>query len=124
MIILKKESMQFLNEALRLPALGTEQDWDLELADPSRVREFVNFYQERQLNSDQKQALMSLIIASLEDLSFSNDSMEALWKEISRILLNDFDLHRQTIEYWACHGDAAGSEEHSLHQHIRKLDIL
>jgi hypothetical protein len=39
-----KDSIQFLNTQLGLPATGTEQDWEIEMANPQRISQFIDFY--------------------------------------------------------------------------------
>jgi hypothetical protein len=56
-----------LNRELRLPAIGGEQDWEIELADANRVEEFCAHLTSVDLNDDERFALLSLIVASAQD---------------------------------------------------------
>jgi hypothetical protein len=60
-----RAASESLNASLGLPARGTEQDWDIELADASRVEEFLDCL-ERLTNEDERFALLSLIVASAD----------------------------------------------------------
>ncbi|QDV42049.1 hypothetical protein Enr13x_18920 [Stieleria neptunia] len=43
------------------------QDWEIELSDGQRLREFVEAYDTLSLNEDERFALMALIVASAHD---------------------------------------------------------
>jgi hypothetical protein len=54
--MLMKNSIGRLTGMLRLPATGAEQDWEIELADPSRVDEFVALFRRAELDSPDRTA--------------------------------------------------------------------
>ena len=95
-----KEAMAALNQALRLPATGREQDWDIELADPDRVDEFVAYFESHALNEGEKHALMALILGSLEDLSNKEKVSMELWDRVKRLLRADPGLHDDLVKQW------------------------
>lgn len=68
MYILYKEDIDYLNKLLNLPARGDEQDWDIELADPARLSEFLATFKAYNLTLSVKKAFLALIIASYDDL--------------------------------------------------------
>ena len=79
------------------------QDWDLTIADPTRLAEFCDLYESGSLNDETKFALMMLIVSSLDDALHGNStgpdtSIEA---RIERLLRQDFVLHLHTIYNWA-----------------------
>lgn len=105
MACLTKEAAAALNQALRLPATGREQDWDVELADPDRVDEFVAFAENHVLNGSERYALMALILGSLEDLAHREAVSSALWGRIARLLRADPGLHAALVEQWGPESD-------------------
>lgn len=100
-----KEAMAALNQALRLPATGREQDWDIELADPDRVDEFAAYFESHTLSKREKHALMALILSSLEDLSNKEEVSTELWDRIKRLLRADRDLYADLVKQWGPRND-------------------
>lgn len=98
---LTKEAMTFLDQALHLPATGREQDWDIELADANRANEFIRYLGEQSLSEDVKLALMALIIASLEDLSYQETIPPDLWEKVRKLLREDPPLYADLVQQWS-----------------------
>lgn len=96
-----KDAIAHLNQALRLPATGREQDWDIELADPGRAEEFVAYAETHDLPPEQRLALMSLILGSLEDLSQAGGLQPALWARAQSLLDADRGLYGGLVKRWA-----------------------
>ncbi len=86
------------------------QDWEYEVADSSRVEEFVSFYENEQLDGDEKFALMIIVISSFNDLLREKGMEIAIWERIKRNLVMDRHIHMNTILYWA---DIGGELEDS-----------
>ncbi len=95
-----KEAMAALNQALRLPATGQEQDWDIELADPDRVDEFVACFESHTSSEGEKHALMALILGSLEDLSNREEVSTELWIRVKRLLRADPGSYADLVKHW------------------------
>lgn len=85
-----------------LPACGYEQDWEVELADASRVGEFLEAYKTAFLTADDKVALMALLIASVDRYMGGHHRAPEEWQRISNLLTEERILHNETIKYWAC----------------------
>jgi len=101
-LYLKREAIENLYKKLNLPTLGPySQDWEYELADSSRIIEFLLFYEKHLLTNDEKYALMALIISSYDDSLSEGNTQENVWNKIRINLLKDFKLHKNTISYWA-----------------------
>jgi hypothetical protein len=122
---------EYINRMFSLPARGDEQDWDIELADPDRVEEFLSRYPEIERTDELSFALMSLIVASFDEkvwvrflevgkpLDFDWDFKDLvrmsgyevdalytarekeLWSRISAILAQKPDLFDGIISYWS-----------------------
>lgn len=100
-----KEAVAALNEALHLPAAGREQDWDIELADPDRVNEFVAYFESRALSKGERLALVALILSSLEDLSNREKVSLELWDRVRRLLRADPGLYADLVKQWGPKSD-------------------
>jgi hypothetical protein len=102
--MLQRTSLEKLESLLALPASGHEQDWEVELADPSRVGEFLEVYETAPLTADDKVALMALILASVDRYLGVEGRAPEEWTRIAVLLTDDHALHRETTSYWACDG--------------------
>ena len=100
-----KKAMAALNQALRLPATGREQDWDIELADPDRVGEFIAYFESHALSEGEKHALMALILGSLEDLSNKKEVSTELWDRVERLLRAEPGLYADLVKQWGPKND-------------------
>lgn len=76
------------------------QDWEIEAADSRRVVEFLDYYDTRQLNDDERFTLMSLIVASF-DKRLSSGRDDALQERIVGRLTDRFDVLNALVQYWA-----------------------
>lgn len=101
-MILKKEIVEQLSKELLLPYTGIEQDWDIEMANPNRINDFLNFYQKNDLSVNKKIAVMSLILASYEDFLTEN-SLESddRWNDVSLILESERVIFVDLINHWS-----------------------
>ncbi|MCU6798118.1 hypothetical protein OB236_38930 [Paenibacillus sp. WQ 127069] len=96
-----RSTIENLIVKLNLPALDPySQDWDLEMADSSRVAEFISFYEEQVLSENERFGLMALIIASYDDFISSGNEPDLVWSKIRYYLIQDFVIHKNTILYW------------------------
>lgn len=102
MINITFEAIEKLNMLLDLPYMDWMQDWDIQLADSNRIQEFCDAYEQENLDSNEKQALMALIIASYNNYLEERGNEMVLWDKIAALLRQDFDLHKPTLLYWLC----------------------
>lgn len=101
-MILKKEIIEQLSKELSLPFTGIEQDWEIEMADSNRINDFLEFYNQNDLSTDKKVAVISLILASYED--FLNENVLEIddrWNEIKFILESERLIFIDLINYWS-----------------------
>jgi hypothetical protein len=99
------------------------QDWEIECADPTRVREFLDFYAAGTANDDERFTLMAMILGSFEEYHGLHEPDSAIWERIRSVLTADIDLHRDQIEYYQCL-DAESEEEHfPITKLIRQINI-
>jgi len=121
-VILKREAIEYLNKVLLLPYIGTEQDWELELANPGRLEEFLIYYKSEPLSKDIKIALMSLILASYDDhLNKKNLSADETWEEIQHILEPEKETFNELIDYWSVNGENDPENYFTISPLIRKI---
>lgn len=105
-MILTKKAIESVSLKLDLPFKGIEQDWEVELADSKRVKEFVSFYKGLSLSLDEKMALMALILASYDDYLEENDiGKNEFWDEIRFLLRSEEELFRELLNYWSLDGE-------------------
>lgn len=78
------------------------QDWEIELSDGSRLREFVDFYCSAELSDDERFALMALIVASAHDALDITGLDDGLWDVIHNLLVAGFEVHASMIHDWCC----------------------
>lgn len=122
MYILNNEATDSLNRLLHLHATGNEQDWDIELAAPARIGEFLTFFKRNgSLDKAQKQALMALIIASCEELLQMGDILgPETWADISFILQSDVFYHN-LIEYWSLSSEKGDEDLFAMTSLMRSI---
>jgi hypothetical protein len=100
--ILDPSAINTLSAALHLPTTGSEQDWDIEMADPNRLSEFLAYYETHDLTPHEKQALMALVLASLEDtFPAARGEITVLWSRVVNAIAGDKHLHQSVLSYWA-----------------------
>lgn len=99
---LTKEAIENLDTKLCLPNLDQfSQDWEYELADSSRILEFITFYEQHDLTKDEKFALMALIISCFDDYLSEGEGPGEVWNQIRYYLLKDYQIHINKIRYWS-----------------------
>ena len=79
------------------------QDWEVQVADFSRVAEFLDAYDSAELDADDRFLLMEVIVASLDEGAHMGAQLENLWRSAERVLRGDPKLH--TLSYWSCGDD-------------------
>jgi hypothetical protein len=105
-MILKREIIEQLSKELSLPFTGIEQDWDIEMANSSRINDFLKFYQQNNLSLGKKNAVMSIILASYEDfLNENNLDIDYRWNEIKAILGSEKVIFTNLIAYWSLNNE-------------------
>jgi hypothetical protein len=77
------------------------QDWEWQVADATRLDEFIGAYRDPELSEDERFTLMETIIQSCEDLG-DGLSDDRRWVEVRALLEEHIDLHISSVWYWAC----------------------
>ncbi|MPM16375.1 hypothetical protein SDC9_62754 [bioreactor metagenome] len=84
-----------------LPFDSSMQDWEWMVADGERFEEFIDVFRLENLNDDERFSLMEVMIQCVEDMELQSER-EAAWLSMEPLLLSRPDIHRSTVEYWAC----------------------
>ncbi|MBN8822318.1 MULTISPECIES: hypothetical protein [unclassified Spirosoma] len=122
MHILTQQAINIVSQKLHLPITGLEQDWDIELADSSRIDEFLTlFKQDNNLDNEQKYVLMALILASCDDAlqegkALSRDS----WTYIEWVL-KTHSIYHALIDYWGLPTSKNENDLFALTPYIRAI---
>jgi hypothetical protein len=90
------EARQTLAARFGLPFGDAMQDWEIEVAMPTRLFEFLSAYSSWQIDDDERFSLAQVIIQSLEESEDDHHS-----EAVVDILVQDFHLHATTVWYWA-----------------------
>ena len=93
-------SIESLAARFGLPFSNEMQDWELEVADFSRIKEFMEVYISGSLDEEESFTLMAVIIASFDE---SEETLEGNvdWTDTLKIIEENFELHAYTVWYWS-----------------------
>jgi hypothetical protein len=83
-----------------LPNTPDMQDWEWEVADPSRIDEFMSAYESGDLSEDERFVLMEILLQSFADLGTSLED-DPRWVRALRWLDENVDLHAHSVWYWS-----------------------
>lgn len=103
-----------------LPYTSQMQDWEVEVSNPDRIREFIKTYEDGGLDENELFVLMNLIIASFDEAeqdSFANPE----WLRARELLLRDCELHAWTIWYWSDLAAALSETPFQVTRHMRPI---
>lgn len=95
-----RNAIDALAKRFGLPNHPSMQDWEYQVADPSRIDEFVAAYREDGLTEDERFVLMEMILQSFEDLE-SGGANDPRWSHVLGLLEFYIDIHIATVWYWA-----------------------
>ncbi len=126
-----KDSQQFLAQQLNLPYEHWMQDWEIEVADATKLDIFINYFQESFLSKEQQFALMELILHSLEDFlqlvdnedSFSLQDFDVYWQQIRQVLFDEQELYFYVIKEFYVYEAETNDELMLLSPFIRGLPL-
>ncbi|WDQ15419.1 hypothetical protein [Rhodopirellula sp. P2] len=104
---------------LDVPNHPSMQDWEWEIADSSRIDEYLALYRSGGLTNDERFTLMETIIQAFDDLD--DLASDDRWPGILALLDQNIDLHAYSVWYWADLEDELGDEGWQVTQDLRKL---
>ena len=99
------------------------EDWDIELADADRVKEFLDAY-DYDLSHDIKLALMALILASYDDYIGKDKRDVSLEARIKTIIDVDKNLFIGLLKYWAVEDEQDAKKCFNLTPFVRDLLVV
>ena len=76
------------------------QDWEWEVADQTRIDEFISAYRSGELTDDERFTLMETILQSFEELDAALRD-DARWTKLLEILETNVEIHIHSIWYWS-----------------------
>ena len=119
-MILKKDSIISISRLFNLSCTGFEQDWDIEMADSSRINEFLRFYPRLNLSDSERIALMALIFASYDDL-LNEMTENKIWIEITTNIVKDKELFKDLLDYWSLVEEKESDDLFNITTKVRRL---
>ncbi|MDC8011692.1 hypothetical protein [Tahibacter soli] len=108
-----------------LPNRGNMQDWEIQVADPARLDEFLTAYDDGTLDGDERFTLMEMIIQSCE-MAFEQAGRTPVndrqWNRALERIRRDVDLHIYSLWYWADpDGESKSTGEWIVTPDLRKM---
>ena len=115
-----------LTSLLKLQLGPYSQDWEVELADASRLADFLDLYEGGELDDDDRFLLMGMIVASLDDAASLGAEVASAWDRADVLLRRDGSLHATTLSYWAQGDDPDPDHQFAVTPRIRSIwrDVL
>lgn len=95
-----RDAENTINSLLGLPANGDEQDWEFELADPSKIDRMIEVLAHEQLDLECKSALALLLISSIQDAEELGMLRADQMRGVTELLLKDGNLLSRMHFYW------------------------
>ena len=97
-----------VNMLFSLPATGSEQDWEIELADPARTGEFFNALESNLAlgDKDVEAAIAALLISSADEAISSNTFPVDLDRKIKIFFRNNLELSSNMNHFFFHQGSA------------------
>ncbi|MCM3879740.1 MAG: hypothetical protein ND807_06515 [Vicinamibacterales bacterium] len=83
-----------------LPNTRDMQDWEWEVADRSRIDEFMSAYESGDLSEDEQFVLMEILLQSFADLEAPLE-VDDRWARVLRWLDENIDVHAHSVWYWS-----------------------
>lgn len=92
------QAIEAVTRLLSLPAHGHEQDWEIELADSTRLGEFLELIESDRLDLERRSALALLILFSI---TYADGPVrEDVLMRTRKAILEDAEVHRRMTSYW------------------------
>lgn len=89
-----KKAIDNLIKKLKLPEYDEfSQDWEYEVANIERLEEFIEYYQNVDMDIDEKFILMIIILESCNDAKQENKLQKETWDKVEELLIKDKIIH-------------------------------
>ncbi len=99
------------------------QDWECEVADHTRVREWMSEYQRSDLNDEERFALVMIIVESMNDALLIESITNQDLIIFKRLLIDNYTLHRNTLGDWADWEQTDLTDSHAITPTIREIIV-
>lgn len=109
-----------LARRLALPYTSDMQDWAWEVADSSRLNEFLAAYDDPGLDDDQRFALMEVILQSFEDLA-GDPTSDRRWAGAVRRVAERIAVHASSVWYWSGIGHGSRPGQWRISAELRRV---
>jgi len=118
-----RTAIDALAKRFNLPNTKNMQDWEYEVADASRIAEFLAAYDSGELSEDEKFTLMSMLLQSSCDAIDEDENFlrSENWTQFLELLERDIDIHIHLVWYWSCTDLDDLSEAWSITPFIRPI---
>jgi len=96
-----KKSITKLASILGVSHTPDMQDWEWEIADPQRLREYIELYSKPHMNEDDRFTIMETMIQSIDDLFVRNRIPPKCWTRVQKLITSNPKLHQCSVLYWS-----------------------
>ena len=104
-----------------LPYDSQMQDWEWEVAHPSRYPAFLAAYRGGGLTDDERFSLMECLVQSVADIPPPPCGPPPEWVAVAELLRADPQLHASTIAYWSGMTGEEGWEWAGVSEAMRRV---
>jgi hypothetical protein len=121
-----RSSRERLAARLGLALDPRSQDWEWQVADPTRFPEWLATYRDAPLDDGERVSLMEMLVQCVDDLARLCDSpaqVERLpeWVAVAGLLRANPRLHAATIAYWCVLGAEDPEEQFAVSPPMRQV---
>ena len=95
-----REAIDRLAQRFGLPNTSDMQDWEWEVADETRISEFLTAYVMGGLSHDERFVLLEILLQSFEQSTRDLEG-DGLWKRLLSLIDRNIELHIYSVWYWS-----------------------
>ncbi len=115
-----REAIDSLAKRFGLPNTEEMQDWELEVADPIRLDEFLDAYLSGELSGDERFTIMETLLQCFEESDRDLES-DRHWAQVLASLDTHIELHAHTVWYWSCVDDEDPADRFRVTPWVRRI---
>lgn len=118
-----KETIYKLTKDLKLRRINEyTQDWEIEVANVTQLAEYIKYYEDTNLNVNEKTTLMRIILEAYNDYILLEETKDDYEAKIEYLIKKDYSIFNEIIEYWSC-DDANLEDCFAITSFIRSLQL-
>jgi hypothetical protein len=78
------------------------QDWEVEIAKPQKLPEFISYFSNNSLSDGQRVSLAGIIFQSIEELLMERQTELAneYWNNVSPLIQEHKEVLKEVLDYW------------------------